>query len=192
VYWGIAIILLSVIGGIVLGMVFAAAGGTLALFIPAALIGLGVIAGTITGLTGRIFCLDVPEETNARSLIYAAVICDAVAILVSIATWIPNVPESISSITNLLSLLATLLFIIFLKRIAKFIGRSELADRAQSILTLGIVLVALSFGTALLLFVVGPLAGLLGFVVVVLGLVVFLRYVRLVLDLRKAILEPTP
>jgi hypothetical protein len=190
VYWGIAIILLSFIGGLVLLFVFATVWGELAT-IPAVLMGLGIIAGTITGLVGRIFCLDVPEATNARPLIYSAVGCDVIAMLITVVSWIPAVPEQISRIPNLLSLVATLLFIIFMKRIANFIRQPQLAERAQSLVTWGIVVFLLVLGMALLVIVAGPVAGLLGLVALVLALVVFLRYVRLILDLRKAILGPT-
>jgi hypothetical protein len=189
VYWGIAITLLSIIGGMVLIFAFGAMGGDLAA-IPAVLMGLGIIAGVIIGLVGRIFCLDVPEETNARPMIYSAVVCDILAVLVSVVVWIPGIPQAISSVNNLLSLLATLLFVIFMKRIANFIQRPELADRAQSLVTFAVVLIVLAFGAAFLAMLVGPIAMLLGLVAFVLAIVMFLRYVRLLIDLRRAILGP--
>ena len=180
VYWGIAIILLSTIGGIFIVAAVGLAGGLLVLS--------GIVAGILVGLVGRVFCLSVPAATHAREIIYAAVAFDIVAVAMTLVRFVMLLPGWCSDVANLLSFIATVLFVIFMKRVASFINQPGLADQAQGLITMGMVLfvlwVAVLFGAALL----GKLVGLLGFVLVVFVLVIFLRYVRLLVNLRKEIL----
>ena len=75
-----------------------------------------------------------------------------------------------------------------MKRVANFIHKTELAERAQSLITLGLTMFVLAFLMVFAAALVGPAAALLVLVVIGVGLFMFLRYVRLLVDLRKAIL----
>ena len=188
VYWSIAIILLSVFGGIVLVAVGGATGNAFGLFGSVGLMLAGILLGVIVGLVGRVFCLAVPEATEARSMIFGAVICDVLAILIPFAEMLTSVPVWFERIPNFLSLVSAILFVIFMKRVANFIHKTELAERAQSLITLGLTMFVLAFLMVFAAALVGPAAALLVLVVIGVGLFMFLRYVRLLVDLRKAIL----
>jgi hypothetical protein len=189
VYWGIAITLLSIIGGAL--MVFASMAANsmgLVMFVGMA-IGLGVIVGVLVGLVGRIFCMAVPPGTGAQPLIYAAVALDVVVLLVSIGSMVGVVPAWLPNSTNLLSLVATLLFVVFMKRVSTFIGRDDLASKAQGLITMGIVILGVAFLAGVGAAMLGPVALMLAMLVLmIMAILLVLRYVRLLVNLREAIL----
>ncbi len=188
VYWGIAITLLSVIGGFLAMLASMAANSIGVMMVIGMAIGVGVIVGVLVGLVGRIFCMAVPPGTGAQPLIYAAVALDVVALLVSIASIVAVVPEWLPRSTNLLSLVATLLFIIFMKRVATFIGQPDLAANAQGLITMGIVILGIAFLAGVGAVVMGPIALIGMLVLIILAILLVLRYVRLLVNLRNAIL----
>jgi hypothetical protein len=97
-----------------------------------------IIAGTVLGLVGRIMCLSVPDNCAASNVIYAAVVCDVAALLITAAGWVVDVPQLVSSLSGLLPAVASILFLVFLKKIAAHIRGNVSEQRASIILKLGV------------------------------------------------------
>jgi hypothetical protein len=188
VYWGIGIVLLAILVGIIGGALTAVLGKAAVLIV--AILPAGVIVGTIVGFVGRLFCLAVPPQTGAQGLIYGAVVCDVVAVALALGQFVTE-STLVQGASNLLSLTATILFILFLKRVSQFVGRMDLAAKAKSLLVLGITLFAVAFGGALLAVAAPPLLILVGLAILVLALVLLAQYLGLLRDLRLAILAQT-
>lgn len=197
IYWGVATVLLSAILGSVGIGVFTAGQQLAMLGAVALLMVLGVLAGGIMMLVGRIYCLSVPDETGAKSFIVIAVICDILGMgLGFVGGFSDSAPAS--GLGNLTNLLASVMFILFMKKVADFVGRKDLAERSMSLLILGGVmfgLMVLMFALVVVTAASGASAAALGMVMLVLGLSLFVvgifmffRYVRLLVDLRTAIL----
>lgn len=188
VYWGIAITLLTVMAGVVGGAALAPTLENVRRLTLA--ISAGVLLGALVGMAGRIICLRVPEETRARPLIFAAVTLDVVAICIRfIAQWQGS--PNLESVSNLAQLGASVMFVLFLQRVANFIQEPDLAAKARSLITLGILAAVLGIVTIAGAVAQISLAALAGLAMVVVVLFAFLRYVRLLHDLRLAILQPT-
>ena len=144
-----------------------------------ALVPLMLIAGTILGLVGRIICLAAPDEMQATGIIYAAVACDIVVVLISAAGWFVPVSDFVGSLSGLLSLAATVLFLIFLRQTATYIRDSVSERRAGNVMKLG----AGAFVTVVLGIFLPPLL-IVTFILVIVG---FLIYVRLLTGLKASL-----
>jgi hypothetical protein len=215
IYAGIVVVLLSAIGGPILVAVIAAATHSAGLvMILGVLLVVGVLAGVVLNIVGNIFCLATPEETGAQGLIYASVGAMGLGLLISLASLVVTLPQGISLLQMLLNLVAGITFMLFLHRLALFIGRQDLAAKAKSILTWCIICAAL-FVAAMVIMIgslgmaffqaanggamnradvanVGAgagLGGLLMVVVLIVGLITFVRYANLLTYMRKAILS---
>jgi hypothetical protein len=193
IYAGLVIVVLTFLGGMVLG----AMGGKSEAVVYAVL-GLAILA-QILSIVGQFSCLDVPEKVKATGPIYAAVALSVTSIALSIASAIPAVaaPAWAGQVAQLLSTAGSICFLVFLRRLAEFLGDPKQISRAGFVLVgtiiviaLAIVLVVLSLGMA-----GGGQPGggnvavitLLGLGLVVFGLVVFVSYANLVDGLRKTI-----
>jgi hypothetical protein len=139
----------------------------------------------------------VPKESSARALILAVVIMEPLAVLISFGL----VPGIYRHAAYILSGAATVVFIFFLKQLAGYLKRSDLADQALSLITGGICAVGISILAG---FVAGMLAAVIGTFNVVIGLgylagLIFLiyaiylvvQYVTLLRSLRQEILSRT-
>jgi hypothetical protein len=216
IYASIVLILLCAILAAVLGPVFAGVGGRNAMRAAQAgqpidpaqafsgvgifliLCGLGIITGYIMSLVGSLMCLATPEETGAKGLITTSVAVMVIALVLNIATYAiddARAENAIDGLSKILSVVGGITFILFLKKLAEFIGAHHLATRAKSILialAVGVLLMILSIA---LIFSAGPraggggvaVAGLIMLVVLIGGLVVFVMYANLINNLRKAI-----
>ena len=144
---------------------------------------------------GPWFCLGVPTATGAKGLIIGSVLCSGVGLLYSVAVAITLVPQSatIGMVANVLGAVGSVLFILFMRRLAVYIGRDDLVRRANRVLILGAVMFAagLAFGIlgvgAIAAGALNPLLILLPVILLILGLVLFVMYANLVNYLRKAI-----
>ncbi len=193
VYWGIAIVLLSVISGAVLGAAIASSNENVTADDYAesglvAILGFGVIIGGVLAMLGKVMCLSVPRKTQATELIVGSIVFDVAAVGVRIVQMSADLPPIARSLTGLFSLLGTLCFILFLKRIAEYLGQGEMADRAQSLIGLGAFLFCATLGSGFVILVAPALGALVILAAAVLAIFMFLRYVRLLTDLRGAIL----
>jgi len=205
IYLSIVILVGSVILMFVLGLVLTAAEGPAAprgalggVPIVVVLGGLAMIVGYLLSLVGSFMCLATPAETGAKGLITASVVLMVLSLVLNIANFFAR-SRGTEGLTNLFSVIGGICFIIFLRRLALFIGATHLAERARNIL------IALVAGVAIIiLMVILAIAGglnaarggggglvaiafFLGVVLVIGGLVVFVMYANLINNLRKAI-----
>ncbi len=151
--------------------------------------GIAVLVGYVMIIVGTVQCLATPEETGARGMIVASVIMTVMAFVLGVAgAFMRDENEVVEMVSNLLSLGSTITFLLFLKRLAEFIGAASLAARAKTLL----ILMGTTFGLGLLLGVVAymaaPLAVLIGLALLVIALIAFFMYLRLLRDMKLAIL----
>ncbi len=197
VFWGVLIVILSVLLGGPLSVVLLFVIGPFALFVIPA----GVLTGTTTGLVGRCFCLSVPPKTGSHQFIYTAVICDLAAIAFSAAEFVAELPALASLVTSLLPTAAMVLFVLFLRQLANSLGEHDLAKTAGGLLVMGGILVVLTVAMLIALpFAPAASANPGGFnqetlvtpvscVGLLLMIVVVVQYLMLLSRLRTAILR---
>ena len=154
IYYGIIVMLLSIVAMIVLGVMIAAtvagrggggagAGGAfLVLMIP---VGLALLVGAILCIVGPIVCLAVPEETNSRGFLIGSVVLQLINFVYSIFSYmIPDLKSpALAALFGILGCVGAVLFLLFLKNLSEYVGRSDLAQRAKNILITGGVLIGL-------------------------------------------------
>ena len=170
---------------IVLGFIAVIAGAGLMVAAPQIgllVVGSGplmVIVGTIMGLVGKFRCLSVPDAVQTWGVIYSAVLCDVLVLLIGVADWLVVLPAIIGIAHGCLCVLASVLFVIFLKRVAVHIKDGRSQQRASSLLSLSImtaIVVALS-----------RIVPILAIVALILLLVILFTYIRLLLSLRVSL-----
>lgn len=137
-----------------------------------------LVASLLLSMIGRILCLSVPKEVGATGMIYTAVVCDVCSLFTEVSRMIPGLPN-LSGFSGLLSVAGMVFFLIFLKKLAVFIKDSESADRASSLLNLGIGLVVVMVAMIFL-----PPISILALVLMLVG---FFIYNRLLSGLRKSL-----
>lgn len=184
VYYSLALMLLAIIG--IFLAPFALSGNPL--LAVRAIVGLGflILLASVLSLVGTGFCLTAPNEMPGKEAIYFAVALDAAAILINVASHFTTLPRLIVAIPNLLAIAGFVSFLVFLKHVGGFMRDNELTSQAEGALNLGIALVVVMVLSIVSVFEM-PLAGaLLGLLGLILGLVGFLRYARLLHDLKQA------
>jgi hypothetical protein len=195
IYWGIILILLGVIGMIPISYLAAWAqgppGGNLEIaFSLMALPGACILIGALLNFIGPIVCLAVPTETGAKGLIVSSVVFQLFNVANSIANFfLPSdfLPPGVSECLVLLGIVSFALFVLFLNKIGKFIGRLDLVLRANNVLYVMILLIALGVMAFLGGIFLHPLFNLLMLAVGIGGLIVFVTYVNLIDALRKTL-----
>jgi hypothetical protein len=184
VYFGICTIILSVIITVVAALV-----GPLLAIVGT----VGVRAGALMTLVGPLFCLSVPTATGARGLIVASVILQltfyALSIAASVVTF--RVPLFGVILMNGTGFAATVLFLLFLRRLAEYIGRQDLAKRARNVLLLIVVVILVTVAFYGIIPMAGGVArGALAAIAMgsgVIALIAFVMYANLVDGLRKSL-----
>lgn len=152
------------------------------------------IVGGLLGTAGRVLCLLVPRSAGAHAFILGSVGLELAALGIGFADAAAELPAGASSFGSLCSLASLVLFVLFMKRLAAFVGQPDLAEEAQTLVTTGLLLIGLFIATAVITVVapgfacVGGLVGLGCFIVM---LMLLFRYVRLINDLRQAVLDRT-
>lgn len=158
------------------------------------------LVGNLLDLIGRLISLAVPSDCQGAPILYVSVALTGVVLLysgysvLSAFGSLPPPPALIAGFMNLVGLAAQILFMVFLQQLAKYIRRPDLADRAMWVLKWAIIgavlLVALTVGMAVGMAIVGPAAAIAGCGVIIVGiflLVVFVRYAKLLLAMKKAL-----
>ena len=167
----------------------------------------GLLIGGLMIFVGPFFCLAVPAATRARGLIIGSVVCQALFLVTVTLLLVLFLPET--SVTLGMVLAATLtpliviaiflskvFFVLFMRRLAIFIGRMDLAERARNILTLTAVVIASDFGLYLVANLMEsgfnlvrpvPVLSIAILVLLVVSVVLFVMYANLVNALRLAI-----
>lgn len=129
----------------------------------------------------------------AGGLILAVVIIEPAALLISFGL-VPGIQRRAA---DLLSMVAAVLFVLFLKRLARYLGRSDLVDQAQSLIIWGLALlgmgivsaVVLPFASTVSLDVARGIVNLTGLASLIMLVYVLIQYIVLLRCLRQAILQ---
>jgi len=192
-------VLVSFFGILMIGLVGAGAkalGTTALLFIGM------VLVAQILNLIGSILCLSTPAATQARGWIVASLVAEVLSMIISLTTLTGQQFEESQRVQQLLGIVAYVTFILFLRRLGVFIGRTDLVRRAINLLILWAVLIGLGLvliaGTVLSLQgngqFVGRSAGMAGIVLFagvsmfVVEIVALVKYLGLLADMKSAIL----
>ena len=157
--------------------------------------GAGCFIGVLMMFVGPFRCLSAPAAARGRGLIIGSVVCQTlffgITLFGNILPVIPWIGMAANMIANVASLASHILFVLFMRRIAAFIGRLDLAARARNILICGAImascigilgiarLVATQSGGAFIIGTVSLLA--------IVAAVSFVMYVGLINALRRAI-----
>ena len=177
VYYAIVLFLLSIIP--TFGMAF---------FPPALIITVGgIMIASVMMFVGPLFCLSVPAETNAKGLIIGTVVLQVINFAFAVLPAAGVELSGFESFAQIFGVLSAICFVLFMRRLAQFIGREDLANRASKVLVLGIVVFLTAIGEIVSMIALGPIAGILFLVVLVMGLVLFVMYANLVNALSKAL-----
>ena len=99
--------------------------------------GAGILIGGLILFVGPLRCLSAPAAARGRGLIVGAVVCQT---LVGITFWV-----FLPMISWIASLASHILFVLFMRKIAAFIGRIDLIACARNIF-IGGVIMASCFG----------------------------------------------
>lgn len=162
------------------------------------LLGGGFLLLVLLGLAGQGFCLAVPPETGARSLVTASLVLQGISVFGSVAGLVLNLPligDSVWKIVMMgLSLASVVCFLLFMRRVALHIHRGDVAGRAMRALIMGII-ATVTYATAVVLALLGVrqlgdpmgISGILAFVGAILMLISLIMYANTVTYLRKAI-----
>jgi hypothetical protein len=169
-----------------------------ALFLTIGGILLSLVAA-VMDLIGRIFCLAVPPECAGAPYLQTALAIIGAGMAVTIWSLLGalgilvNPPVLLSGVVGLLNLVASILFMIFLRLLAEYIHRDDLASAAKSVLAFAVIILICAVGV-LGTFVVGiffppvALLGILGVcVLIILAIALLVRYAGLLSNLRGAL-----
>lgn len=95
----------------------------------------------LVGIAGRSLCLLVPEESQAKLIIFITVILELYSVLVNTAYFFTEVSTEAYAAGKIASLLASVLFLVFLKKLAVYLRRGDLQSDANKSLWIGILFV---------------------------------------------------
>ena len=148
--------------------------------------GAGCFIGGLMLFVGPFRCLSAPAAVRGRGLIIGSVVCQTlVGVMVLGMGMAPSIIAMYTSLTS------HVLFVVFMRRIAEFIGRLDLAARAGNILIGGSIMASCIgiLGIARLVATQsgGSFITLTGTVLALATAVSFLMYVGLLNALRRAI-----
>lgn len=188
VYFGIVIALLSAMIFVGSVYVFSRDPQTRVILIGAA--GVGFLIGAVLMFIGPFVCLAVPAESRAAPMLVGSILFQLPLVVNAVIQ--PLAPDLVARELRVVLLLSGIvgfvLFVLFLKNLARYIGREDYCSRARRVLWgYGIVIVLIVIWIGALAtqnFILGGLASisfLLG------GLLVLVMYANLVNDLRKAL-----
>ncbi|MCA9014624.1 MAG: hypothetical protein KDA77_04750, partial [Planctomycetaceae bacterium] len=138
-YVGIAMMLLSVLGGMFIAI--ARLPPILLLTMPFVM-----IVGALMIFVGPIICLAVPKESGAKELLVGSVVCQFANLFYSVSElFIPTlIPAPFKIALNYCGIFGLILFILFMKKLALYINRQDLSSKATHVLVFGIFMVVAS------------------------------------------------
>ncbi|QDU54513.1 hypothetical protein [Aeoliella mucimassa] len=184
VYFGICGMVLSV-----LAMALGGIAGILAIMYPGIVV---LVISTIAVFVGECFCMAAPAESGARFLAQITVGIQVLNFVMSFVVEQIDLPFQVEVglnwILGLANLAATICFVLFLRTMALYIARPDIAKQAMMSLVVGVVsgvcfIVIAVLSVALQMEPLGTL-----FIPVLIGfLVSFVMFANSVNNLRKAI-----
>jgi MFS family permease len=212
VYLGVIVVVGAVVVGGVVGFIIGASAGSAenaraaivrnaSIFFVIALAGIG---GRILNLVGSLFCMATPPETRAQGYISASVGTMIGALAIQIGNVLGIVQDVLQPVNVILMAVSAITFVLFLRRMADFMGRRDLMARAKSVMAWLIALIALVgviFGLSLFattmvnrdqaLGILG-LIGIVSLGTLIVGLVTAVQLTSLVAAIRRVILSGSP
>ncbi len=191
-YYGILILLLNMIGLATIGTM-----GILQFERVLEIYGWVNIVAAVLLFVGPILCLATPPESGAEGFIYAAVGSMIVSTLIGVAaSFIDGLPRELEYAGHAIGFLSLTLFVLFMRKLAQFIGDFRSAARARNVLIAGAVLLlaagvylyyALRDADQLRWFFGIAVFNWFSLALVVGGITVFVMFANLVDYLRKSI-----
>jgi hypothetical protein len=136
------------------------------------------VVAQIMAIVGKLFCLTAPERMTGKETIYISVMFDLVSIIIAYFQGIGAFSQNGAGLQTIISAIAYVSFLIFLKQVAEFIHKNNLAKDAEGVLLIGIGLVV-SLGLATIF----PIIALLS---LLLFLIWVIRYYKLLMNLSEA------
>src|SRR5262249_41504008 len=134
-------------------------------------------------------CLSTPAETGAQAYIYIAV--GAMAINIMIAFFSVGLSKEqkqlLILVDNILQIIGSICFMLFLKKVAEFIRRYDLAASAQNVLNIPIATAVLLIVGGVLLLPAPVIGGLLMLFALPVGIVALIMYIVLLGKMRTAL-----
>ncbi len=151
---------------------------------------IGILVGGLMLFVGAFRCLSAPAAARGRGLIIGSVVCQTLAGITYFGSFLPmisrlEVPTSI--IIAIAGLASHILFVLFMRRIAAFIGRMDLVARARNIL-IGAALMASCVAIQGIAHLVARNPGdALAITGMIAAIIVYVLYLGLLVGLRLAI-----
>lgn len=173
-YYSLALTILSVIILIITPF----AGSLAFLFIGVVGTIIASVVAQIMAIVGKLFCLTAPERMTGKETIYISVMFDLISIIIAYFQGIGAFSPNGAGLQTIISAIAYVSFLIFLKQVAEFIHKNNLAKDAEGVLLIGIGLVV-SLGLATIF----PIIALLS---LLLFLIWVIRYYMLLMNLSEA------
>lgn len=213
VYWGIVVILLALvllIGAIILMVAMGGAaggGGIIGGALGIILVVGAVIVGSLMMFVGQCLCLTVPAATGAKGLITTTVAIQVLNLVVGIGASVasttmgePNEPNpavmGVQLVSGILGMVGFFCFLMFIKKVAQFIGRHELAAYAGRVIGVFAVILAIYIAMISLMITatvggagggMAAVGGCLGLVVLIAGIAGLCMYTTLLRNTITAI-----
>ncbi len=167
----------------------------------------GLIVALAMNAVGWLLCLAVPSQTGAKGLIIASLVLTIAAVLSPfvIAPAIvaelegsldPRIVVLLAGLVGpVLILAANISFLLFLRQLAEYVRRSDLAEKAQLVIQVMLLQIVVLFILVPLGWLPPMVGGLIAIVLLlgllVLAVCVLFQYATLLRDLRKEIRRPT-
>lgn len=194
-YFGMCIVGIGIFGGLLLGLSVGFIGGTSSMIIAGligVLVALASLAGVVTTVVGQVMCLAVPVNSGCKRYL-------KIVLWMHFASLIFNfgMPNGVSDglgfgLGSLTQLVGLVCFVIFLKKLALYLGQVDLVSTASSIMWwgggLGICWLVMMFVSVIASFGPGGWFALLLLALVgVAILLTWLRFLRLIYGIANAI-----
>ena len=98
--------------------------------------GIGMMLGSVLVFVGPILCLSVPAESGAKGLIIASVCFQIGHVVYTFASFFApaRIPVDMNYVLNFCGAIGGALFVLFMKRLARFIGETKIETRAVNVL----------------------------------------------------------
>lgn len=147
----------------------------------ASLVGaLGLAISCLQMVASVLFCFS-PEESEAKSWAIFSCIFGGLAMLLKFAGW--------GLLAGILGFAGQICMLVFLRTMAYWVGRADLADMITGVVTLGCLSVVLLVTGTFGVFILGPFAGILAMCAIVPMILALLRYCRAISGLVDATKE---
>ncbi len=173
-YYSLALTTLSIIILIITPF----AGSVVFLFVGVIGTAIAFVVAQVMAIAGKLLCLTAPERMAGKATIYISVMFDLISIIIAYFQHIGAFPQIGAGLQTIISAIAYVSFLIFLKQVAEFIHKNNLAKDAEGVLLIGIGLIV-SLGLATIF----PIIALLTLLLFLIGV---MRYYKLLMNLSEA------